>query len=290
MKIRTSLLLLSTATALSACDPITLGLGLGGGYVASREVNKSQEKKERAVDRRIEREQQYYQEQDRSQAQASDQQIATQMTFGMLGGGLTNVLSITADVRGGVVTLYGTVPSPTVADRAVDIARRTPGVREVVSRLNIMEMQITPTGKAWGHVAAPVQQRQQPPEQQRQAPSLDSPPQAGQRDMPPESIPQGQQALPPVVAYPEHQPAFAPITQEQPSASAVPPQPITPPEQQPMQQPMQGYGQQPPAALPEPQQNYGQPQQYVEPPYQRPQFQEPEGTQPRTLPGVEQQH
>lgn len=51
---------------------------------------------------------------------------------------LVNALDVKVHTRGGVVTLYGTVPSAAAADRAGALARGVKGVRKVVSRLRVM--------------------------------------------------------------------------------------------------------------------------------------------------------
>jgi osmotically-inducible protein OsmY len=49
----------------------------------------------------------------------------------------TNVLHITPVARGGIVTLTGTVPSPTIHRTVIDTVRAVPGVKAVVDRLNV---------------------------------------------------------------------------------------------------------------------------------------------------------
>jgi hyperosmotically inducible protein len=48
-----------------------------------------------------------------------------------------SALAINVDTYRGVVTLYGKVPSQTVAQRAVEIARNVKGVKQVVSKLTV---------------------------------------------------------------------------------------------------------------------------------------------------------
>lgn len=45
---------------------------------------------------------------------------------------------INVDTRRGVVTLFGTVPSKTVSDKALDVAKAVPGVREVNRELRVV--------------------------------------------------------------------------------------------------------------------------------------------------------
>lgn len=44
---------------------------------------------------------------------------------------------ITVEVRSGVATLIGTMPSHTEAERALDVARRVPGLRQLRNRLEV---------------------------------------------------------------------------------------------------------------------------------------------------------
>ncbi len=155
--------LLPVALVLAACDPITLALGVGGGYVASKEISTSREKQAHAQDRRVDREKQYYEEQDRKQATAEEQRLTMQINEALLGGGMTQLMSVHVEAHGGTVSLYGTLPSATVADRAVEAARSVKGVQDVVSHLTIMEMQVIPTGKTWQHSAPPAQHQMPAP-------------------------------------------------------------------------------------------------------------------------------
>ena len=47
--------------------------------------------------------------------------------------------AVRAEVEGGVVTLTGRVRTREEAERAMEVARQTPGVRDVVSRLEVFE-------------------------------------------------------------------------------------------------------------------------------------------------------
>lgn len=49
-----------------------------------------------------------------------------------------SALDINVDTRRGVVTLYGSVDSQAVASRAVEIARSTKGVKQVISKLTVV--------------------------------------------------------------------------------------------------------------------------------------------------------
>ncbi len=172
----------SSSLLLTACLP-ALGLvaGVGGGYYAADNVNKTKTKREKAIESRIRREyestklttyhpptqqsgynsptyqsaygantyaqqqqQPYYQQQPQMQLQQMNNQDIDKMVAGdissqFLKGGLTRAIIINTEVKNGVATLYGNVPSKDVVKRAIEIARRAKGVREVVSRLLIQK-------------------------------------------------------------------------------------------------------------------------------------------------------
>ncbi len=123
----------------------------GGGYLASREVKKAKIKSEAAEQKRRDRELLQARtswEKERAQAQTTDERLTATLNQQYLGGGLTRILSVNTQIQNGVVTLYGNVPNEVVADRAVEIARRTNGVRDVISKLTIVEMEVTPVTQA----------------------------------------------------------------------------------------------------------------------------------------------
>lgn len=49
-----------------------------------------------------------------------------------------SALDINVDTRRGVVTLYGSVASHSIANRAVEIAQGVKGVRQVISKLTVV--------------------------------------------------------------------------------------------------------------------------------------------------------
>ena len=67
----------------------------------------------------------------------SDATITSTVNSHYIKDGMVKARTINVDTYNGVVTLYGTVPSQAVADRAVEIARGVKGVRQVVSKLSI---------------------------------------------------------------------------------------------------------------------------------------------------------
>lgn len=81
----------------------------------------------------------YYVGQDeRTAAQiATDASITSTINTRYVQDGMVKARTINVDTYNGVVTLYGTVPSQAVADRAVNIARGVKNVRQVVSKLSI---------------------------------------------------------------------------------------------------------------------------------------------------------
>lgn len=96
----------------------------------------------------------------------TDGKVSAAVDRKFLSGGLTGRLSLDVRVERGIVTVFGTVPSREVANRAIDIARRVPGVKQVISELVIYESTLTTTGRpAYPHVLSPRFQEsaQQPP-------------------------------------------------------------------------------------------------------------------------------
>jgi len=70
-------------------------------------------------------------------ARADDPTLATHVKIAFLNDPLLAGLRIQASASAGVVTLSGTVRAPEQAERAVEVARRVQGVREVISRLTL---------------------------------------------------------------------------------------------------------------------------------------------------------
>ncbi|MFH0954374.1 MAG: BON domain-containing protein [Verrucomicrobiota bacterium] len=67
----------------------------------------------------------------------SDQQLVVEVRNRLDNDGITRQRDFGVQVNGGVVTVYGIVPSETVRGRVVAVIRDTPGVQDVVDRLQL---------------------------------------------------------------------------------------------------------------------------------------------------------
>lgn len=146
-----SLLLCGVALSLSGCFALGLLTGAGGAYVATDKIRKEERAKARG---------ELEEDTGRSPlpslaprspeplpqpaAVKDEERILSEISRRFIGGELTKVIVIHPAVQDGVVTLNGTVPSQGVADRAVAITNSVPGVRKVVSRLEVHEVRIAP--------------------------------------------------------------------------------------------------------------------------------------------------
>ena len=74
---------------------------------------------------------------DAAQATLSDPALTGAINTALLGDGLVRGLKIDVDTRDAVVTLTGDVRSQAERDRALQIARDTPGVKNVQDRLRV---------------------------------------------------------------------------------------------------------------------------------------------------------
>ncbi len=171
-------LLVVVLVGITGCTAVGAVLGGGAGLLAKEEVDKSRERQRRAMERRIEREREQFQQIQRDRAREVDQKVQYQINRELLSGELTQVVAVQIDVRDGIVSLYGTVPSQAVADRAFNLARATTGVKQVISNLVIVEMEVSPTGRSYKHV-----------------PSIVSPRPAVAQRMPEDAMPQLQEIL-----------------------------------------------------------------------------------------------
>ena len=70
-------------------------------------------------------------------AHADDPTLATHVKIAFLNDPDLAALRIQASAAAGVVTLSGVVRSPEQAARAVEVARRVQGVREVISQVTV---------------------------------------------------------------------------------------------------------------------------------------------------------
>jgi osmotically-inducible protein OsmY len=68
---------------------------------------------------------------------ADDPTLATHVKIAFLNDPVLAALRIQASAAAGIVTLSGTVRSPEQAARAVEVARRVQGVRDVISQVTV---------------------------------------------------------------------------------------------------------------------------------------------------------
>ena len=68
-------------------------------------------------------------------APVDDPTLATHVKIAFLNDPMVAELRIQVSAEAGVVTLAGTARSPEQIERAIDVARRVQGVRDVVSRI-----------------------------------------------------------------------------------------------------------------------------------------------------------
>jgi hypothetical protein len=73
----------------------------------------------------------------------TDAGITTDVTTSLAADEAVSAFDVNVDTNDGVVTLTGTVPSMAAKDRAVEIARSSDGVRDVVDNLRIGETEAT---------------------------------------------------------------------------------------------------------------------------------------------------
>ena len=73
----------------------------------------------------------------RSGAGSADGQLADRVRSSMLADPLLKDADLSVGARDGVVTLKGAVVDLAQFDRAIELARKTPGVDKVVSRLQV---------------------------------------------------------------------------------------------------------------------------------------------------------
>jgi hyperosmotically inducible periplasmic protein len=72
-----------------------------------------------------------------TQAKSSDRQIAKSVRRAIRQGGGVDMAALTVRVKGGVVTLAGSVPSADEATKAAEAARKVNGVVDVRNRLTV---------------------------------------------------------------------------------------------------------------------------------------------------------
>ncbi len=131
---------------LGGCLYAAAATAAGGSWWATKEYTEGKHR-EREYFKKQGREQveeEFKQRQAQLQKRSGDEQAEYELVRALLGGGLTKVIAVQTSVSGGIVTLYGNVPSQVVADRAVEVARSVPGVSQVNSRLMVVQMDIAP--------------------------------------------------------------------------------------------------------------------------------------------------
>ncbi len=107
------LLGLSAGVLLSGCGALVVGGAAAGGYYVGKD--------------------------ERSIGQISeDATITSSINAKYVKDDLVSALDINVDTRNGVVTLYGSVSSSAVAARAVQLARGVKGVKQVHSKLTVV--------------------------------------------------------------------------------------------------------------------------------------------------------
>lgn len=110
---RLFLMLLVMQMALTGCTAALVGGAAVGGYYVGKD--------------------------DRSVGQiASDAKITASVNAKYANDSEVSAIDINVDTRYGVVTLYGSVSSQRIANRAVTLARATKGVKSVISRLTVV--------------------------------------------------------------------------------------------------------------------------------------------------------
>lgn len=133
------------APALGGCIPMMLaGATAGTTYVVADQYSEARQKQDRAIEREAVRRARTQWEQQQQRALNQDEVIRDQIANSYLSGQLTRVITVHTTVENGVVTLIGNVPDRAVAERAIQLARSTPGVREVRSQLVVVPVRLQP--------------------------------------------------------------------------------------------------------------------------------------------------
>jgi len=143
-KLRNLLTISILVLTLSGCFGAILGAAAGGAgaYYTKKELDKSNSRKSRAIEKKTRIEERNKFSQQVKESVSKDEQISLDLTSKMLGGGLTKILSVHSIVKDGVVTLYGNAPSQEVVNRAIDMARREAGVKKVINNLVVVNVRI----------------------------------------------------------------------------------------------------------------------------------------------------
>lgn len=137
-------------------------LGGGGYYIGAKAGQREEErvKTESLIEVKKELDQK-----GKIQAQA-DQNITNQISQNYVAGTLTSSIAVYPEVRNGVVILHGRVPDEATARRAIETARKTPGVQRIISNLVIMNQAPAQVQSAYPQAAPQVPQQYQQQYQQ----------------------------------------------------------------------------------------------------------------------------
>lgn len=107
-------LVLTMASLLSGCGALVVGGAAAGGYYVGKD--------------------------ERTLGEITDDaSITSSINAKYVKDKQVSALDINVDTRRGVVTLYGSVDSQAVASRAIEIARATRGVKQVISKLTVVQ-------------------------------------------------------------------------------------------------------------------------------------------------------
>ncbi len=248
-KILTILFVAAITPCLQGCFILAaLGLMGGGTYYVGEKAGKREDeriKTESLIDVKKELEAKQAQE------NAQDQGISNQINQNYMAGALTSSIAVYPEVRNGVVILHGRVPDAATAERAIDAARKTPGVQRIISNLVIMNQpavnQQAAQQKAYMDQYQQYMQQLQAQQaaalaaQQKAAPAQQTvvPPKPGKKrayincDAPPKGTPAAQSVVPASVQSPKQNNA---TVTTQPVEQSTLPEPNAPAPVQQIQQ------------------------------------------------------
>ncbi len=98
---------------LSACAPILLAGGAATGYYIGKDQRSFQQI-------------------------ASDATITASINAKYIKDSAVSAININVDTRDGIVTLYGSVPTDVVEERAVKLASEVEGVKKIISKITVV--------------------------------------------------------------------------------------------------------------------------------------------------------
>jgi hypothetical protein len=135
-----------TSGCIAAAAAGAAGLAGGGYYAGSKGSDREQMRVEAKALGDVRKE---FEEQ-KAKEKAADDAAASQIAMSYSSGQLVNDIAIYPQVENGVAILYGRAPNEQVVQNAIKIASQTPGVKRIVSNI-----QVIPAG---GYAPAPVAQ------------------------------------------------------------------------------------------------------------------------------------